>query len=185
MHSYPRRQDNPYQLSFESNLFEYAEMPVAVRETAIEFKTSLVPVYSVQLKRTGILSSPRLTIRSPGDAAVVLEEYGLPDKDREHLAVMVLDTKNQIIGIHTASIGILDSALISPREVFKAPILLSGASIIIAHNHPSGDPTPSTEDRRITQRISEAGHLLAIELLDHVIIGDAGRFTSLKERGVF
>jgi DNA repair protein RadC len=84
----------------------------------------------------------------------------------------------------TVSIGTLDSSLVHPREVFKDAILASAAAIIVVHNHPSGDPSPSAEDRRITTRLQECGTLLGIELLDHIILGD-NRFVSLKERGVF
>ena len=83
----------------------------------------------------------------------------------------------------TVSVGILDSSLVHPREVFKDAILASAASMIVAHNHPSGDPTPSNEDKRVTLRLAEAGQLLGIELLDHIILGD-NRWVSLKERGV-
>ena len=110
-------------------------------------------------------------------------EY-LKETDREHFVVVLLDTKSAVIGITTVSIGILDSALVHPREVYKPAILSNAAAIILAHNHPSGDPTPSAEDRRITQRIHEAGQVLGIEVLDHLIIGDRTRFVSLKERGM-
>jgi DNA repair protein RadC len=86
--------------------------------------------------------------------------------------------------INTVSIGILDSSLVHPREVFKNAIVASAASIIVAHNHPSGDPTPSIEDKRVTQRLYEAGQLLGIDLLDHVVIGD-NRWVSLKQIGAF
>jgi DNA repair protein RadC len=86
--------------------------------------------------------------------------------------------------IHTVSIGILDSSLVHPREVFKDAILASSASIIVAHNHPSGDPTPSVEDKRVTQRLYEAGQILGIDLLDHIVIGD-NKWVSLKQLGAF
>ena len=98
--------------------------------------------------------------------------------------VLMLDTKNRVIGINTVSVGILDSALVHPREVFKPAILCNASSIILAHNHPSGDPSPSFEDQRVTKRIKEAGDLLGIEVLDHVVVGEQGRFCSLKERGM-
>lgn len=122
-------------------------------------------------------------IRSPQDVSNLLMAE-LRDLKKEHLKSLLLDTKNRVMKIMTVSVGILDSSLVHPREVFKDAIIASAAAIIVAHNHPSGDPTPSAEDRRITQRLHECGTLLGIELLDHVIIGD-NRFVSLKERGVF
>jgi len=102
----------------------------------------------------------------------------------ENLWLITLDTKNFITGIFTVSTGSLNSSIVHPREVFKRAILQNAASIIICHNHPSGDPTPSQDDINTTKRIYDAGKILGIELLDHIIIGD-NRYISLKERGVF
>ena len=134
-------------------------------------------------KRNAVLSEDeKPVIRSPQDVANLLMPE-LRDAKKEHLKSLLLDTKNRVLKILTVSVGILDSSLVHPREVFKDAIIASAAAIIVAHNHPSGDPTPSAEDRRITQRLAEAGQILGIELLDHVILGD-NRFVSLKERGV-
>ncbi|MGB4590238.1 MAG: DNA repair protein RadC [Clostridiaceae bacterium] len=100
----------------------------------------------------------------------------------ERLMVLLLNTKNIVISIETASIGSLNSSIVSPREVFKLAIRRSSASIILVHNHPSGDTTPSSEDVSATKRIQECGKLLGIELLDHLIIGDL-KFLSLKDKG--
>jgi DNA repair protein RadC len=121
-------------------------------------------------------------IRSPEDVANLLMPE-LRDVKKEHLKSILLDSKNRVLRITTVSIGILDSSLVHPREVFKEAILASSASLIVAHNHPSGDPTPSVEDKRITERLAECGQLLGIELLDHIILGD-NRWISLKERGI-
>lgn len=122
-----------------------------------------------------------VTVRSPYDAAMyVMEEMRYLKK--EHFVCLFLNTKNHIIGKETLSIGTLNASLVHPREVFRAAIRISSASIICLHNHPSGDPTPSSEDIQITQRLAEAGSLLGIEILDHLIIGD-GKFVSLKEQG--
>ena len=121
-------------------------------------------------------------IRSPQDVANLLMPE-MRDLKKEHLKSLLLDSKNRVMKVMTVSVGILDSSLVHPREVFKDAILASSASLIIAHNHPSGDPTPSPEDKRITQRLHEAGQLLGIDLLDHIVIGDQ-RWVSLKERGV-
>ena len=102
----------------------------------------------------------------------------------ENLWLITLDTKNNITGIFTVSTGSLNTSIVHPREVFKRAVLQNAASIIICNNHTSGDPAPSREDIDTTKRIYNAGQILGIELLDHVIIGD-NRYTSLKERGVF
>ena len=177
------------QAAFE---FEEASFPSAeacqVQEAASPPLLTLPPdhisVYTVFLRRSDVFSvKERHIIRSPQDVAAILSEY-LKETDREHFVLLLLDTKNSVIGITTVSIGILDSALVHPREVYKPAILANAACIILAHNHPSGDPTPSAEDRRITQRLHEAGQILGIEVLDHIIVGEKNRFVSLKERGV-
>jgi len=102
------------------------------------------------------------------------------EEKQEKFIVMCLDTKNQIISIETLFIGSLDISIVHPREIFKTALLASAASIVLIHNHPSGDPTPSREDIIITNRIIESGKLLGITVWDHLIIGD-GQYTSLKQ----
>ncbi len=120
-------------------------------------------------------------ITCPQDAANLLMEE-LRHLKEEHFVCLFLDTKNQVIGRQTLSIGSLNASIVHPREVYRAAIRRSSASILCAHNHPSGDPTPSPEDIALTRRLSEAGELLGVELLDHLVIGD-NRYTSLKETG--
>ena len=120
-------------------------------------------------------------IKSPEDIAKLVSY--LETEDREHFLCIHLDAKNQVLGVETVSIGTLNSNLVSPREVFKGAILSNCFGIICVHNHPSGDIEESEEDKRITRRLKEAGKVLGIELLDHVIIGD-GSYTSLKEKGL-
>ena len=108
----------------------------------------------------------------------------LRDLKKETLKSLLLDAKNKVTAIRTVSIGDLTSSIANPREIFKDAVTASAASIIVAHNHPSGDPTPSADDLEVTRRLDEAGKILGIELLDHIVIGD-GRFVSLKERGLF
>lgn len=120
-------------------------------------------------------------INSPDDAVELLKAY-LEDSDREMMIAVYLDRKNQPTAIQTISIGTLSSSPVHPREVFKAAILSNSANVIVAHNHPSGDPAPSQEDIDITKRIKEAGTILGIELLDHLIIGN-NKFTSMKTTG--
>ncbi len=105
------------------------------------------------------------------DAYRIVNKY-LNGADREHLVLLTIDTKGNINSISTVSIGSLNSSIVHPREVFKPAILSNAAAIILAHNHPSGDPTPSHEDIGITNRIKGAGNILGIELLAHIIIGD-------------
>ena len=122
------------------------------------------------------------TVRSPGAAAELLMPR-LRYLKQEKFCVILLNTKNKIIAIEEVTVGSLDSSLVHPREVFKNAIRRSSAFVILAHNHPSGDPQPSQEDIRVTRRLVEAGELVGIRVLDHIIIGD-GRFASLKQEGV-
>ncbi|WP_036688118.1 RadC family protein [Paucisalibacillus globulus] len=123
----------------------------------------------------------RYVIRSPEDGAdYVMEE--LRNLNQEHFVVLFLNTKNQIIHRQTIFIGSLNASIVHPREVYREAVKRSAASIIVAHNHPSGDPTPSQEDIHVTKRLAESGKMIGIELLDHLIIGDR-KFVSLKEKG--
>ena len=99
------------------------------------------------------------------------------------MVLLTLDVKNVVTSISTVSIGSINTSVVHPREVFKTAILSNAASIILAHNHPSGDVTPSKQDINITHRINECGKILGIDLLDHLIIGD-DTYTSLKEKGI-
>ncbi|MBI3947083.1 MAG: DNA repair protein RadC [Armatimonadetes bacterium] len=134
-------------------------------------------------KRNAVfVDAPRPQIGSPQDVARLLMPE-LAGELREQLRALFLDTRNQVLRARTISIGGLDASIIHPREVFKEAIAQSAAAVIVAHNHPSGDPSPSPEDIAVTRRLVEAGRIIGIELLDHVVIGD-GRFVSLKERGL-
>jgi DNA repair protein RadC len=145
------------------------------------FKEALMPpVFRVQLVREK--SGQRSGLDGPEAAAQILGRY-LQHADREHFVSLMLDVKNQVIGIHTVSVGSLFVAIVSPREVFKAAILANAAAIIVAHNHPSGDVTPSPEDIQVTKTLKEAGKLLDIEVLDHLILGGDGKWASLKRLG--
>lgn len=121
------------------------------------------------------------TVRSPEDAAHAIQKE-IAYEDREVFFVVCLNTKNHVVALHRASIGSLNAAIIHPREVFKAAILNNAASIIVAHQHPSFDPTPSPEDIEVTKRLVEAGQILGIEVLDHLVIGGT-KYVSLKEKG--
>ena len=121
------------------------------------------------------------TISSPYDAYEMIKDQ-LQDLDREQFIIACLNTKNEPTNITVVSVGSLNKAIVHPREVFKTAILSNAASIMAFHNHPSGETTPSQQDIQLTNRLYEAGELLGIKLLDHLIIGD-GTFTSLKEKG--
>ncbi|NQX69548.1 DNA repair protein RadC [Paenibacillus alba] len=123
----------------------------------------------------------RVTIRSPKDIANLMSE-DLRYLQKEHFVCLFLNTKNHLLAQETLSMGSLNASIVHPREVFRAAIKRSSASIVCVHNHPSGDPTPSPEDIQLTHRLVEAGTIIGIEVLDHVIIGDQ-RFISLKEQG--
>jgi DNA repair protein RadC len=108
----------------------------------------------------------------------------LKDKKKEYFLALFLDTRNQLIKIVEISVGSLDTSVVHPREVFKEAIAASAASVIFAHNHPSGDTTASPDDIKLTKRLAEAGGIVGIDVLDHLIIGDR-KFVSLKREGLF
>jgi DNA repair protein RadC len=140
-----------------------------------------IPAVRICLVREGSVPAASRLIRTPLDAAAILRDY-LAEADREHAVVLCRDVKHRVTAIHTVSIGTLDGSPVHPREVFKVAILSNSAAIILGHNHPSGDSAASRADLDLTRRIAEAGRLLGIPLLDHVIVGDTGH-TSLRERG--
>lgn len=121
-------------------------------------------------------------VHGPEDVA----HFAMPhliNETKEHFVVMSLNTKNHITGFDTVSIGSLTASVVHPREVFETALRHHAASIILLHNHPSGDPDPSREDINITQKLVDAGGVMGIPVLDHVVIGD-NRFISLKEKGL-
>ncbi|SFS97504.1 DNA repair protein RadC [Paenibacillus sp. 453mf] len=123
----------------------------------------------------------RPVIRSPRDAADLLMEQ-LRYLQKEHFVCLFLNTKNHVISQETLSMGSLNASIVHPREVFRAAMKCSSASIVCAHNHPSGDPAPSPEDIQLTRRLVKAGEIVGIDVLDHIVIGD-GKYASLKEQG--
>jgi DNA repair protein RadC len=158
--------------------------------TELTSEKGLGPAKAAQLKaaleigKRLLLESPdeRPQIRSPADAAnLVMSEMSL--LDQEHLCTMLLDTKNRVVATPTIYVGSLNTSLIRVGELFREAIRANCASLIVLHNHPSGDPTPSPEDVAVTRQIVDAGKLLDVEVLDHLVIGRQ-RFVSLKERGL-
>jgi DNA repair protein RadC len=140
-----------------------------------------LPIYRAALVRESSQPSILNRITTPRNVFEIASSY-LEGADREHFVVIMLDTKNQVIGINTVAIGVLASCPIHPREVFKPAILANAAGIILLHNHPSGDPCPSQDDLLLTHRLKEAGEVLGVQVVDHVILGYAN-YASLKERG--
>ncbi|MCX5991620.1 MAG: DNA repair protein RadC [Chloroflexi bacterium] len=127
----------------------------------------------------GYPEEDKTAIKNPEN---VLKEVGgrLKGKKREHFLTLLLNTRNKVIGVAPVSIGSLDSSIVHPREVFKEAISASAASVIFVHNHPSGDPQPSEDDIKLTRRLVEAGNIVGIEVLDHVIVADRS-YVSLKD----
>ena len=145
-----------------------------------------INVVSIQLvKEKTFAYEYTKTVRQAADAADIINKF-LDGADREHFVVLCLDTKNNVTAINTVHIGDLNSSIVNPREVFKPAILANAASVIVGHNHPSGSVAPSKEDVMITKRLQEAGRILCITVLDHVIVPgdrDNGQYTSLKQAG--
>jgi len=139
---------------------------------------------AIELGRRMALETPeeRPSIHSPQDAADLLM-YEMGALEQEHLRVILLDTRNRVLQIEEVYHGSLNSSQVRVGELFKAAVRRNAAAIIVAHNHPSGDPSPSPDDIAITRAIVQAGKLLDVDVLDHVVIG-RGRFVSLKERGL-
>ena len=141
-----------------------------------------IPVVRLQLLRDSSLAAKPDPVSGPTSCEAIFRDFiGSPAE--EHVVCLMLDMKNKPVGIQTISIGSLNSSIIAVREVFKAAVMCNAAAIILCHNHPSGDPTPSPEDVSITRKIHEAGQLLDIELLDHIVLGYPG-FVSLRERNL-
>ena len=140
-----------------------------------------IPRYTLQLVPGNARPDPPVVIRDSARAASILRPlfHGL---DREQFLVACLDAKHAIIGVNVVSIGSLTLSIVHPREVFKPAILLNSAAIICAHNHPSGHPEPSAEDCVLTSRLRQAGDLIGITILDHLILGD-DRTYSFADQG--
>ncbi|MDB1949625.1 DNA repair protein RadC [Clostridium tertium] len=141
-----------------------------------------VDIVSIKMVKESSFFYRNRKVNSPSDAIELFRGF-LSESDREQFIVCCMDTKNQPTFVNVVSIGTLNSSLVHPREVFKVAILGNSASIIVAHNHPSGDPTPSKEDITITARLKEAGKIIGIDILDHLIIGE-DKHISFKEKGI-
>ena len=166
--------------SFDAVLDASLEELTAVPGVGIAKAAQIKAAYEVGRR----LQTPRpkeLVVRSASDAVAAVQAR-MRRLEREEVWALLLDVKYRIIGVHVVSVGHLCGAPVHPRELFKEAVRRSAFAVIVVHNHPSGDATPSAEDIALTRRLREAGELLGIMLLDHIILGDSA-FTSLKESG--
>lgn len=150
----------------------------------IKYKTRLTENKRVVLEKEVSSNCPDLAyaIKSPDDAATIGKEFmRIHEEPEEYMYMICMNTKNRIIGVFEISHGSVNSSIVNPREVFQKALLANAVSIIVMHNHPSGDCTPSREDIDVTKRLVEAGKIVGVDVLDHIIIGD--QYTSLKEKG--
>ena len=149
-----------------------------------KYKTRLTENKRIVLEKEISVNIPILSyvIKSPEDVAQVGKEFmRIHEEPEEYMYMICMNTKNKIIGVFEISHGTANSSIVRPREVFQKALLANAISIILLHNHPSGDPKPSKEDIEVTKRLTEAGNVLGVEVLDHIIIGDT--YVSLKEKG--
>jgi len=139
---------------------------------------------AIELGRRLTLESPeeRPTINSPADAAALVQ-YDMSALEQEHLRVLLLDRRNRVLEVVEVYRGSVNSSQVRVGEVFKEAVRKNASGLIVVHNHPSGDPTPSPDDVAVTRAIVQAGKLLDVDVLDHLVIGQ-GRWVSLKERGL-
>ncbi|KKG15937.1 DNA repair protein RadC [Methanosarcina sp. 2.H.T.1A.6] len=143
--------------------------------------TQIAAVFELARRLETFIEEPKRKICSPKDVYTLMYPK-MREQKKEKFITLYLDTKNQILKEEVVSIGSLNASIVHPREVFKSALLESSASVIMVHNHPSGDPSPSREDIMVTEKLVEGGKLLGIDILDHIIIGD-GRYVSLKDEG--
>jgi DNA repair protein RadC len=139
---------------------------------------------AIELGRRLTVESPdeRPTINSPADAAALLQ-YEMSALEQEHLRVILLDRRNRVLEVNEVYKGSVNSSQVRVGELFKDAVRANASAIVVVHNHPSGDPTPSPDDVAVTRAIAQAGKLLDVDVLDHIVIGQ-GRWVSLKERGL-
>lgn len=148
------------------------------------YKTRLTADKRVALEKEISVNRPDVegVIRSPENVAEIAKGYlRMHEEPEEYMYMICMNTKNKIIGVFEISHGNVNSSIVGTREVFQKALLANAVSIILMHNHPSGDCTPSREDIEVTKRLVEAGKILGIQVLDHIIVGDT--YSSLKEKG--
>ena len=155
---------------------------ISIKGLVLAKVTTLLAAIELGLRLAKKPSAQKLAIKRPLDVV----NYVMPRlryEKKEHFAILLLDTKNQIIAFPDISIGSLNASIVHPREVFRCAINHFASSMILVHNHPSGDPSPSMEDIHITKKLIAGSKILDIEILDHIIVGD-NKFTSLKQQGM-
>ena len=149
-----------------------------------KYTTKLTENKRIILEKEVTKNCPDLSyvIRSPEDVANVGKEFmRIHEEPEEYMYMICMNTKNKVIGVFEISHGTVNASLVTPREVFQKALLANAVSIILMHNHPSGDCTPSRQDIEITKRLTEAGKIVGVDVLDHIIVGDS--YSSLKEKG--
>lgn len=149
----------------------------------IKYKTKITGERQILLEKESCTNYPGmdLIITSPSDAANIgVKCLGMHEHSEEHMYMLCLNTKNRVIGVFEVTRGTVNSSVVGVREIFQKALLANAVHIILMHNHPSGDPEPSVEDLLITEKIMEAGDIIGVKLLDHLVIGDT--FVSIKER---
>jgi len=155
-----------------------------VRGIGLAKAAQLKAVFELASRSEGCYDrTEKQVIKTPEDVFAAVRGQ-LKGKKKEYFLALLVDTRNRLIKAAEISVGSLDGSIVHPREVFKEAISASASSVIFVHNHPSGDTTPSEEDEKLTRRLVEAGEIMGIEVLDHVIVGD-GNFLSLKRNGLF
>jgi DNA repair protein RadC len=139
-------------------------------------------MYVCELTKRSYRSKPAIEIKGPEDAFRTIEKRFQHGEAREIFIAILLSARNTVIGIETVSVGSLNASIVHPREVFQPAVAQSAASLILAHNHPSGNPDPSDDDLALTRRLVQVGDLLGIPIVDHLIVAGGG-FLSLKQQG--
>jgi len=162
----------------EMTVEEFMNLKGIGREKALRLAAS----FELARRLARLIPDTKTVITSPENAAALVMEE-MRHLDREHFYALFLNTKNHLLAREVISIGTLNSSAIHPRELFKTAIRRSAAAVILVHNHPSGDPTPSRQDIEATNRLVEAGNIVGIEVIDHLVIGD-NKFTSFKTKGL-
>ena len=139
-------------------------------------------LYSCKLIKDASIAVPNRKISTSEDTYSFIREY-FDALDREHFGVLLLTTRNNVIGCHLCSVGTIDEALVTPRECIKAALLCNATRLILIHNHPSGEPAPSPQDETITKKIQEAVKLFGFIIIDHIIVGE-NSFFSFADEGI-